>query len=727
MVCVWCTSYHKQIALVDQAMARVFEEAAHDLAEVRHRLSDDARTRIARSIDDAIFEGKVMRKVICYTCLLLAGMLAVHAGATTINVPADQPTIQAGIDIAVDFDTVLVAPGTYYENIIFRGEKIVLTSYYALDNDPSYIYSTIINGSSPSHPDSASVVRIVDYENAHAILQGFTITGGTGTVWTDEHGHGVYREGGGILCANAGPTIKYNLIIHNRADDDSKTVSAGGGGIRIGDGLPNILNNVIMYNRGRYGAGIVLNYSAGILRNNVIAYNTGGEDFSGSGVWKYAGQPALLENNTIYGNESELQGAGVWIAGTSMIMRNNIIWGNVAPSYASVIGWGSSTMEYNNIEGGYAGEGNIEIDPQLAGTFLYPNSASPCVDAGDPLNVAPDPPDPLSISNARWPALGATACDMGAYGGAGSRALELVAIAPDITVGEAPLSVQFSTLSYHSLSGWDWDFGDSNGSTETQPQHTYTEAGVYYVDVTVDTGGGIHHQSMLSPIIVLADTLSISSDTVRPNSEMSLSISLRNNVPITSLTIPLLFAGDFELQYDSVSTVGCRTEYFESIRTLDKDLSDGEVTVQLTSSFHNSQPELPIGEGDVLKVHFTTLSATVPEAVTPVLVSGYEDFEVSAWGSVLQYSPEVTDGEIVSLSCCVGGSGNVDGDPGELIDIGDLTAIISYLYIPPNTEPECLAEANIDGDLEGLVDIGDLTAMISYLYIPPNLPPAACQ
>jgi hypothetical protein len=76
--------------------------------------------------------------------------------------------------------------------------------------------------------------------------------------------------------------------------------------------------------------------------------------------------------------------------------------------------------------------------------------------------------------------------------------------------------------------------------------------------------------------------------------------------------------------------------------------------------------------------------------------------------------------------CCVGLRGNVDFDPGNIVDIGDLTALISYLYIPPNPVPDCPQEANIDGDNEGLIDIGDLTALISYLYIPPNPLPASC-
>ena len=65
--------------------------------------------------------------------------------------------------------------------------------------------------------------------------------------------------------------------------------------------------------------------------------------------------------------------------------------------------------------------------------------------------------------------------------------------------------------------------------------------------------------------------------------------------------------------------------------------------------------------------------------------------------------------------CCVGLTGNVDGDASGICDIGDLTSLIGYLFIPPFAPPSCPDEANIDG--EGTLDIGDLTALIGYLFI----------
>ncbi|UCC44623.1 MAG: serine hydrolase [Candidatus Zixiibacteriota bacterium] len=72
--------------------------------------------------------------------------------------------------------------------------------------------------------------------------------------------------------------------------------------------------------------------------------------------------------------------------------------------------------------------------------------------------------------------------------------------------------------------------------------------------------------------------------------------------------------------------------------------------------------------------------------------------------------------------CCVTNTGNVDNDPGNICDIGDLTRLIDYLFISYEIL-DCPNEANTDG--EGVIDIGDLTRLIDYLFISYE-PTAAC-
>lgn len=113
------------------------------------------------------------------------------------------------------------------------------------------------------------------------------------------------------------------------------------------------------------------------------------------------------------------------------------------------------------------------------------------------------------------------------------------------------------------------------------------------------------------------------------------------------------------------------------------------------------------------------------------------EFDLSAYSGVVQlmfrfgsdgYVTEegwyIDDVLVESGGCCVGITGNVDADTENIIDIGDLTLLINYLFIPPFPVPECMDEANVDG--AGPVDIGDLTALINYLFIPPFDPPAPC-
>jgi len=52
----------------------------------------------------------------------------------------------------------------------------------------------------------------------------------------------------------------------------------------------------------------------------------------------------------------------------------------------------------------------------------------------------------------------------------------------NFTIGYTPLSVQFTDLS-DNATGWNWDFGDGNISTEQNPMHTYSVAGNYTVNL----------------------------------------------------------------------------------------------------------------------------------------------------------------------------------------------------------------------------------------------------
>ena len=93
---------------------------------------------------------------------------------------------------------------------------------------------------------------------------------------------------------------------------------------------------------------------------------------------------------------------------------------------------------------------------------------------------------------------------------------------------------------------------------------------------------------------------------------------------------------------------------------------------------------------------------------------------------VEQFFPCLVCREVLPCDYCCGGmTGNVDCDPQDIVDLGDLTRLIDYLFI--SFDPLCCPEeANIDGDPEGLIDLGDLTALIDYLFIS-FTPPAECR
>jgi len=360
----------------------------------------------------------------CFIVTIWIFLLVQVAGySSIINVPVDYSSIQQAIDAASTGDTVLVAPGTYLENIDFTGKTICVKSAMGPE-------VTVIDGGSPLIPDFGSVVSFKNGEGTGSVLLGFTVTNGSGTryVGGTDQGGGIYCHlssptisnniiqtnkafyGGGIYCTGA-PVIKNNIIIDNFAYSgggvhaewkSSPTISGntissnsaqwnGGGVICVGDLSSEITDNLITENTSIYGGGICCwcNSTAKIA-NNFITEN---QAAYGGGIVNSNSTP-LITCNSIIINSATANGGGLW-CDTYQTITNTILWDNSSPSGPEIFGFPPTiTVSHSCIKGGWSGPGNINKDPlflnETKGDY-HLTFTSPCKDNGD--NAALGLPD----------------------------------------------------------------------------------------------------------------------------------------------------------------------------------------------------------------------------------------------------------------------------------------------------------------------------------------------
>ena len=83
------------------------------------------------------------------------------------------------------------------------------------------------------------------------------------------------------------------------------------------------------------------------------------------------------------------------------------------------------------------------------------------------------------------------------------------------TAGEAPLTVQFGDCSTGDITTWTWDFGDGQGASSQNPNHTYASAGDYKVSLVVESPWGTHSETKVDYIRVTAPEI-ITPDPITP-------------------------------------------------------------------------------------------------------------------------------------------------------------------------------------------------------------------
>ena len=289
--------------------------------------------------------------------------------ATIINVPSQYPTIQAGIDVAVDGDTVLVADGTYTgtsnKNIDFGGQAIVVMSENGAEN-------CIIDCEGDGRG-----FYFHSGEDINSVVDGFKIINGNGSE----------TGGGGISCIDSSSPIIINCIINNN------TATSEGAGIKCSNNSnPFICNCIISDNITDSGAGIHCTWSNPTITNCSITNNTATTS-NGGGILCSQSDP-IIENCTITGNIALNDAGGIQCMWSDPIIKSSVISQNTA----SVFHGGGIDMIYSSLQiinctlsGNSAGSegGGIYCrlsDPVILNTIVESNSG----DGGIYFSDSPD-------------------------------------------------------------------------------------------------------------------------------------------------------------------------------------------------------------------------------------------------------------------------------------------------------------------------------------------------
>jgi len=229
----------------------------------------------------------------------------VMPGDRVHEVPVEYPTIQAGIDAALEGDTVLVHDGVYLgdgnRDLDFGGKNIVLMSV----NGPEVTNIAVQGTEAERH--RAFIFN--NGEDSTSVVMGFEIEGGT------------YNIGGAVLVDNCSPIFEDCFFSDN---------------INIAEGDV------------AYGGAVSLSHSNSVFRNCLFHNN---RSAVGASMYISYGTP-LIEDCTFRDNISQpvtffAHAAGLYLSWTDAIIRGCIFYGNNSPRGAAMtIDEASPHVEY---------------------------------------------------------------------------------------------------------------------------------------------------------------------------------------------------------------------------------------------------------------------------------------------------------------------------------------------------------------------------------------------
>jgi len=195
-----------------------------------------------------------MKKIVIFLSLILS------ISANQLKVPSQYSTIQAAIDAASAGDTVLVADGTYIENLNINKDIKIISENGA--------EKTIIDGGKIKQ-----VIEFPDFITRDCILDGFTVTNGG-----DANGNSDAPPGG-INVWGSSPILRNLIIKGNRRE------GASGGGIHVNEnGNPLVDGCIIKDNYADGGGGIDVWRASIEIKNTILENNSANESTAAMSV-----------------------------------------------------------------------------------------------------------------------------------------------------------------------------------------------------------------------------------------------------------------------------------------------------------------------------------------------------------------------------------------------------------------------------------------------------------
>lgn len=207
----------------------------------------------------------------------MVGLAASHASAGTIrSVPSQFASVQDAIEASADGDSVVIAPGIYYETFSMMGKAVTVRS---LDpEDPAIVAATIV-----SRNGSESVVSCTQNEGPGCVIAGLTLTGADypGAIYCEFSGPTIYRcrlvqnSGAGINSDHANPTVTACIFEENDAGMYNYLSSPSvegctfawsyGNGMHNAASSPTVTGSIFEHNSAGLGGGMYNDYDSSPL------------------------------------------------------------------------------------------------------------------------------------------------------------------------------------------------------------------------------------------------------------------------------------------------------------------------------------------------------------------------------------------------------------------------------------------------------------------------------